>query len=44
MKVYRQIVEQLSQLFPNNWDNCSTLADGVEESSQNNISVRLIEV
>ncbi len=25
MRVYRRNVEQLSQLFPNNWDNSSTL-------------------
>ena len=25
MRVYPPIVEQLSQLFLNNWDNCSTL-------------------
>ena len=25
MRVYLPIVEQLSQLFLNNWDNCSTL-------------------
>ena len=25
MRAYLLIVEQLSQLFLNNWDNCSTL-------------------
>jgi len=29
MKVYPPIVEQLSQLFLNNWDNCSTLVNSL---------------